>query len=214
MKIYESGIRWKMIKMNRLSLKKAIVLSLFSMAILLAETAFVFAQFEEPVFRKIENADREIFEKQFERTLWTGQGLYNPQTIDRIPTIELRARLQAQFGDPTVTIKDLITSSDFRPGKAIQFEYWFVVDGKIPLMLLDLDGPFENGLVYVGPSEFVDQMPQVKRTLNRLLMQEVEDFSEFEDYFFSPEREQWYLVSYKDGAFTREPIDRPSFARR
>lgn len=203
-----------MIKMNRLSLKKAIVLSLFSMAILLAETAFVFAQFEEPVFRKIENADREIFEKQFERTLWTGQGLYNPQTIDRIPTIELRARLQAQFGDPTVTIKDLITSSDFRPGKAIQFEYWFVVDGKIPLMLLDLDGPFENGLVYVGPSEFVDQMPQVKRTLNRLLMQEVEDFSEFEDYFFSPEREQWYLVSYKDGAFTREPIDRPSFARR
>ena len=203
-----------MIKMNRLSLKKAIVLSLFSMAILLAKTAFVFAQFEEPVFRKIENADREIFEKQFERTLWTGQGLYNPQTIDRIPTIELRARLQAQFGDPTVTIKDLITSSDFRPGKAIEFEYWFVVDGKIPLMLLDLDGPFENGLVYVGPSEFVDQMPQVKRTLNRLLMQEVEDFSEFEDYFFSPEREQWYLVSYKDGAFTREPIDRPSFARR
>jgi hypothetical protein len=81
-------------------------------------------------------------------------------------------------------------------------------------MLLDLDGPFENGLVYVGPSEFVDQMPQVKRTLNRLLMQEVEDFSEFEDYFFSPEREQWYLVSYKDGAFSREPIERPSFARR
>lgn len=201
-------------KMNKLNPKKAFLFTLGALVMLLSEAVTVYAQFEEPVFRKIENADREIFEKQFERTLWTGQGLYNPQTIDRIPTIEIRARLQALFGDPTVTIEDLITGADFRPGKAIQFEYWFVVDGEIPLMLLDLDGPFENGLVYVGPSEFVDQMPQVKRTLNRMLMQEVEDFSEFEDYFFSPEREQWYLVSYKDGAFSREPIDRPSFARR
>lgn len=181
---------------------------------ILVQPAQLFAQFDDPVFRKIETADREIFEKQFERTLWTGQGLYNPQTIDRIPTMELRARLQTIFGDPTVTIRNLITGSDFRPGKAIQFEYWFVIDGKIPLMLLDLDGPFENGLVYVGPSEFVDQMPQIKRTLNRILMQQVDDFSEFEDYFFSPEREQWYLVSYKEGAFTREPIARPSFAPR
>ena len=201
-------------KMNKLNPKKAFLFTLGGLVMLLSEAVTLYAQFEEPVFRKIENADREIFEKQFERTLWTGQGLYNPQTIDRIPTIEIRARLQALFGDPTVTIEDLITGADFRPGKAIQFEYWFVVDGEIPLMLLDLDGPFENGLVYVGPSEFVDQMPQVKRTLNRLLMQEVEDFSEFEDYFFSPEREQWYLVSYKDGAFSREPIERPSFARR
>lgn len=181
---------------------------------ILVQPAQLFAQFDDPVFRKIETADREIFEKQFERTLWTGQGLYNPQTIDRVPTIELRARLQTVFGDPTVTIRNLITGPNFRPGKAIQFEYWFVIDGKIPLMLLDLDGPFENGLVYVGPSEFVDQMPQIKRTLNRMLMQQVDDFSEFEDYFFSPEREQWYLVSYKEGAFTREPIARPSFAPR
>jgi hypothetical protein len=37
-------------------------------------------------------------------------------------------------------------------------------------MILDLDGPFENGLVYVGASRYIDLMPQVKRTLNRMLM--------------------------------------------
>lgn len=201
-------------RIDRTILKNVIFSVMIVTAFLMVLPTVVVAQFEDPVFRKIERSEREIFEKQFEKTLWTGQGLYNPQTIDRIPTIELRARLQTAFGDPTVTIRELITGPNFRPGKAIQFEYWFVVDGKIPLMILDLDGPFENGLVYVGPSEFVDQMPQVKRTLNRILMQEAEEFSEFEDYFFSPEREQWYLVSFKEGAFSREPIARPTFAPR
>lgn len=170
------------------------------------------AQFEEPVFRKIENAEREIFEARFADILWTGQGLYNQTTIDRIPTMELRARLQTRFGDPTVRIQDLYGAANFRPGKAIQFEYWFVVDGSMPLMVLDLDGPFENGLVYVGASRYADQMPQVKRTLTRLLMQEADVFTDYDDHFYSPEREQWYQVSYQNGKFNRKPVPAPAFA--
>lgn len=177
----------------------------------LGSVSIAFAQFEEPEIVKVEPSEKSQFENRFGDIKWTGQGLYNPTTIDRIPTIELRSRLQAVFGEPTQTIGDLINNQNFRPGKAIQFEYWFVIDGQMPLMILDLDGPFENGLVYVGASRFIDLMPQVKRTLNRLLMSENGDPEEFEDYFYSPERQQWYLVEYKDGEFQREMINRPTF---
>jgi len=187
---------------RKLFLFVLIVLSTFSIA---------YAQFEEPEIEKVESSDRAQFESRFGDIKWTGQGLYNPTTIDRIPTIELRSRLQAVFGEPTQTIGDLINEQNFRPGKAIQFEYWFVIDGQMPLMILDLDGPFENGLVYVGASRFIDMMPQVKRTLTRMLMSDEGDPQEFEDYFYSPERQQWYLVQYKDGEFQRDMVDRPTF---
>lgn len=173
-------------------------------------TTSAYAQFEEPEIRAISNSERTQFQSQFRNIAWTGQGLYNPTTIDRLPTVELRARLQAAFGDPTQTISDLI-KENFRPGKAVQFEYWFVVDDEIPLMVLDLDGPFENGLVYVGASQHVDMMPQIKRTLSRKLLDSDLEMASFSDYFFSPEREQWYKVEYKDGEFSRIPIERPSF---
>lgn len=167
------------------------------------------AQFDDPDIRKVENSERAQFEQKFADINWTGQGLYNPTTIDRIPTVELRSRLQAVFGDPTQTIGDLI-GGRFRPAQAVQFEYWFIIDEEIPLMILDLDGPFENGLVYVGASRYIDMMPQVKRTLTRKLMNEYGELAPFSDYFFSPERDQWYLVEYKDGEFSHETIDRPA----
>lgn len=168
------------------------------------------AQFEDPDIVKVDRSDRVEFQERFANINWTGQGLYNPTTIDRIPTIELRSRLQAVFGDPTQRIGDLINTENYRPGKAVQFEYWFVIDGEIPMMVLDLDGPFENGLVYVGASRYIDLMPQVKRTFTRLLMTEGDSLAAYSDYFYSPERDQWYEVKYTDGEFENEIIDRPS----
>ncbi|NBC67291.1 MAG: hypothetical protein GVY07_16745 [Bacteroidetes bacterium] len=211
-------------------IRKTLLVALFA----LGTFSLAFAQFEEPEIEKVPHDLRNEFNNTFEsysddirvkatprgnnelgiritepNCQWTGRGLYNPTTIDRIPTIELRARLQAAFGEPTQTIGDLIDRESFRPGKAVQFEYWFIIDNKIPLMILDLDGPFENGLVYVGATCYIDLMPQVKRTLTRILMEAQPE--EYEDYFYSPERQQWYLVQYKDGEFQRDMIDRPTF---
>jgi hypothetical protein len=174
-----------------------------------ALSTVAYAQFDDPDIRKVEYSERAQFEQRFADISWTGQGLYNPTTIDRIPTVELRSRLQAVYGDPTQTIKDLI-NNNFRPGKAVQFEYWFIIDGEVPLMILDLDGPFENGLVYVGASRYIDLMPQVKRTLTRKLMNEYGELADFSDFFFSPERDQWYRVEYQNGEFSHEMIDRPA----
>jgi len=171
-------------------------------------TSSVNAQFEEPTFRKIEVTERDEYREFFDRFKLTGQGLYNQTELDRMPSIQIRARLQDVFGSPTQTVEELIQENDFRLGKAIQFEYWFIVDDEIPMMLLDLDGPFTDGLVYVGASRYIDLMPEVKRTLTRL----VEDAapSEYQDYFYSPEREKWFQISYSNGEYKTEEIDAPS----
>jgi hypothetical protein len=168
------------------------------------------AQFEEPIIIKVSHEDAEAFQERFGDIKWTGQG-FNYNSLDRIPAIEIRARLESVFGEPTKTIENVMGDEKFRAGKAIQFEYWFIIDGEIPMMVLDLDGPFADGLVYVGASRFVDLMPEIKRTLTRELTEA--EPKEYTDYFFSPEREQWYKVSYSQGQYKKEEIGTPPHIR-
>jgi hypothetical protein len=167
-----------------------------------------YAQFEAAEFEKITKEERAQFERETRDISLTGQGLYEDTKLDDRQTNEIRARLQAQFGNPTQTLEDLINKEDFRPGKAIQFEYWFMVNDSIPLMVLDWNGPFGSGLTYGGASKYVDLMPQIKREFVQKLMS-VEEFGEYKDYFYSPEKDQWYIVKYEDGKFRNEEIDSP-----
>lgn len=168
----------------------------------------VFAQFEEPDIEKVPHSQREEFLRRFSEIKWTGQGLYQQTRIDNAETSEVRARLQSRYGDPTQKLEDLIDTKGFRPAEAIQFEYWFTVDDSIPMMVLDVDGPFGNGLVYGGASRYVDLMPQIKRTFSQKLM-DVENPASYQDYFYSPEREQWFDVRYESGEHIARKINAP-----
>lgn len=168
----------------------------------------VHAQFEAPEFEKVTNAERAQFQERFKDINWSGRGLYEDTALDDRQANELRARLQAAFGDPTQKLEDLINRDDFRPGKAIQFEYWFIIDGEIPMMVLDWDGPFGSGLTFAGASKYIDMMPQIKRAFSQELMS-VEDLGNYQDYFYSPERGQWFEVSYKDGNYQTKEIESP-----
>lgn len=185
-------------------LKKNVLL-FFVLMVLLTTSAN--AQFEEPKIQKVETEDAEKFEARFASIKWTGQG-FNYNSLDRIPAIEIRAHLQSVYGDPTKTIENIVEGGKFRAGKAIQFEYWFIIDGEVPMMVLDLDGPFADGLVYVGASQYIDLMPQVKRTFTRTVTEARP--KEYTDYFFSPERNQWYKVTYSQNEYKKEEIDLPS----
>jgi hypothetical protein len=168
------------------------------------------AQFEEPEIIKVENTKeaRADFQSRFSDIKWTGQG-FRFNELDRMPAIEIRAVLQSAYGDPTQTVEDIIAKDGYlRDGKSIQFEYWFIIDGQIPMMVLDLEGPFDNGLVYVGASRYVDLMPQVKRTLTKELREASP--KEYVDYFYSPERGQWFKVSYEAGEYKKEEVKKPS----
>ncbi len=162
----------------------------------------------EPEIVKVERSDRTAFQRRFRDVQWTGAGFEGSTVIDRIPTRELRARLQKVYDDPSQKLKDLIGGRDFRPGHYIQFEYWFVINDEIPMMVLDIDGPFGNGLVFAGDSRYVDLMPEIKRTLSGKLMS-INSLAEYEDHYYDINDEQWYLVRYRDGSFTNEKVSRP-----
>lgn len=172
-------------------------------------SGIAFAQFEEPEIEKMSNEDRQEFTREFSDIRWTGQGFSESvKEFDKIDTNEIRGRLQEAFGDPTQTLGDLVTKSNFRLAEAIQFEYWFTVNDSIPMMVLDVDGPFRRGLVYAGASKYVDLMPEIKRVLVNELLEA--DPADYEDYFYSPEREQWYIVRHEDGDYSTEEIDAPN----
>ncbi|SMO51750.1 hypothetical protein [Fodinibius sediminis] len=167
-----------------------------------------YAQFEEPEIEKIGQDRHSWFMSQFGDVKWTGQGFYDKTEIDGRQTNEIRARLQEVYGDPTKTIEDLIKLEDFRPAQAIQFEYWFVIDDSIPMMVLDIDGPFGRGLVYAGASEYIDLMPQIKRYFSQEIMA-VNDLPTYQDYYYSPERRQWFNVTHEDGSYRTTKISSP-----
>ena len=166
----------------------------------------------EPEIVKVSRSDRAGFQRRFGNVQWTGAGFEGSTVIDRIPTRELRARLQKVYGDPSQKLRDLIDGANFRPGHYIQFEYWFVVNDEIPMMVLDIDGPFGNGLVFAGASRYVDLMPEIKRTLSGKLMA-ITELGEYEDHYYDINEQQWYLVRYHDGSFTNEKISRPRSLR-
>lgn len=166
----------------------------------------------DPEIIKVESVNRRSFQREFGDVQWTGAGFEGGTVIDRIPTRELRARLQKEFGDPTQKLRHLIDEDNFRPGHYIQFEYWFVINDEIPMMVLDVDGPFGNGLVFAGASRYVDLMPEIKRSLNRKLMG-VNELAEYEDHYFELNDRQWYLVSYQDGEFRNEKVSRPDILK-
>lgn len=169
-----------------------------------------YAQFEKPDIEKISNERASWFMDKYEDIKWTGAGFYDDTELDGRQTNEIRARLQKAYGDPTKTIGDLINSKDFRPAQAIQFEYWFVIDDTIPMMVLDIDGPFGRGLVYAGASKYIDLMPQIKRVFSKEIMKPNRDsLSAYQDYYYSPERGQWFNVKHNDGKFRTVRISSP-----
>lgn len=158
--------------------------------------------------QKVPHNEFEEFEDQFADVNWTTSGFDATVTLDRIPTTEIRARLQKVYGDPTFGVGELMERPGFSPSQYIQFEYWFIIDEEIPMIILDVNGPFRNGLIYAGAPQFVDLMPQIKRNFNRDLMS-VESLAEYRDYFYAVDDQQWYEVGYEDGEFFREEISDP-----
>jgi hypothetical protein len=180
------------------------------------------AFFAAPKFRKIEKQDLPAFFRKYNTSNLTGRGLQNNVTIDNIPTMEVRARMQAVFGAPTKTVIDMMAEADFRPAKYIQFEYWFEVNDSIPMVILDPNGPFSTGLTYGGLPRFVDIMPEIKREFNKLMM-DVQSLGEYSDFYYALDErdkakgeaipEGWYLVQYKNGTFGYDRTTAPGRAR-
>jgi hypothetical protein len=162
--------------------------------------------------QRIPKLARRFFENRFKDQDWVFVGANRISPLDTMMTREIRARMEAQFGKPTRTLVDDDPLASVRAGDVFQFEYWFILDDDIPLVVTDVNGPFERGIAI----STVDAFGSVLLDLRDALLHEVADSTRrapFVDYYFDDELAQWYRTGYDEGQFFLEPVDRPGLSR-
>lgn len=163
------------------------------------------------VWDKVEPGAQGGFLERYREVFWKAA---NPQnaTADTMGTPRVRARLQSIFGRPTRNA-DAVRQIGYTGNEFVQFEYWFVVNDSIPVLLLDLDGPFGRGLLMAGSEEFAAAMPGLKDDLSRQIVG-APGPDPFVDYYHSFERQQWFRTGYNGTDFFTLPIRPPGWSRR
>ncbi|GIV59074.1 MAG: hypothetical protein KatS3mg043_0163 [Rhodothermaceae bacterium] len=165
----------------------------------------------------VRKLERPWFEKRFAGTAWAFLGSNTFHPLDTLRTRDLRARLQAHFGPPTLTLAELdLPGGRARNARArdtfIQFEYWFVLNDSIPFVVMDVNGPLERGLVVASDSRYRDDLFAIRQALLGRLVEEGRR-EPYVDYYFHADTNTWYRTGYKHGAFFMERIPRPELFR-
>ena len=163
------------------------------------------------VWTKVEPAAQGGFLERYREVFWKATDARGV-AADTMATPRVRARLQSVFGRPTRNA-DAVRQVGYTGNEFVQFEYWFVVNDSIPVLLLDLDGPFGRGLLMAGSEEFIAAMPELKDDLSRQLLR-APGPDPFVDYYHSFERQQWFRTGYNGTDFFTLPIRPPGWSRR
>lgn len=144
--------------------------------------------------RRVRKLERGWFERRFASTRWSflGAGRYFTP-FDTTMTRELRARLQAQFGDPTQTPVD---ADDLRkpPEDVVQFEYWFVVNDSIPVKVSDANGPYDRGLIVAADARYRDRLYALRQALLRPVHRA--ERRPYVDYYYDASTRRWYRAGF------------------
>lgn len=156
--------------------------------------------------RAIMRLERPWFQKNFGDTKWAFLGASSYLTpLDTTFTHELRARLEAQFGPPTLTLADL--KREEAVDEYIQFEYWFVVNDSIPAMVMDVHGPYDRGLIVATDRRFREDLPAFRDALLAPVL-DTDEREPYVDYFYDTEVDTWYRTGYDGVDFFLEPVHR------
>lgn len=130
---------------------------------------------------------------------WAFIGASTRQRVDTTRTRDLRARMQALFGKPTRTLAELGPVEFLSRDQIIEFEYWFVLNDSIPVIVMDTNGPWDRGVVLASSIYQRDVLDELKaQFLGPLLDGNI--LSPYADYYFNPEQGAWYVTGY-DGAY-------------
>jgi len=169
-------------------------------------------EFQITSVRRVRDLERSWFRERYREVEWSFLGTGTRLTFtDTIRTRDLRARLQARFGEPTRTLAEIYSNEWVRaPDSArkdpIQFEYWFVVNDSIPVRVSDVSGPGERGGIVSTDRRYRADLPDLRTALLRPLRRE--ERAPYVDYYYEPEVRRWYRVGYDGRSFFRERISR------
>ena len=152
------------------------------------------------------------FLARYRETFWRSSDPSAGNPIDTTRTTALRGRLQAVFGDPTRNA-DALRQVGYAGSETVQFEYWFVVNDSIPVLVMDIDGPFGRGLLLAGDEADAAVLPHLKADLAVRLADAVGP-DPWVDYYRSFERNQWYRTGYNGATLFTVEIRPPAWSRR
>ena len=157
--------------------------------------------------RLISASEAGVFEETFGNTKWAYLGSNERIPVDTMLTRQLRAMLEAYFGPPTSTVVEQIgtggTASEY-----IQFEYRFALNDTIPLIVVDVNGPFERGVVTMTDRKYRDLLPQLKHTLLHPVLEKAVH-APYADYYYVSALESWFLTGFDGERFFLEGIPPP-----
>ena len=168
-------------------------------------------QFEVEEWRLIRKLERPWFLKKFENTLWAFLGTESLLPIDTTYTRDLRAKLEAYYGPPTQTISEFLNSDETerRRDRYMQFEYWFVVNDSIPVLLMDVNGPLERGLIVSSDERYRDILLQVRESLLKEFLHS-QKRAPYVDYYYDAIMRTWHYTGFDGARYFYESISRPN----
>jgi hypothetical protein len=149
---------------------------------------------------------RSWFRKAFGDTRWSFLGSTSDLApLDTTHTRELRARLQAHFGDPSQTMAD---GDPHAPrDDYTQFEYWFVVNEAVPVVVTDVAGPYDRGLVVATDRRYRADLRALRRALLGVLIDEPAR-APYVDYYYDDTADAWHRAGFDGTDFFVERVSR------
>jgi hypothetical protein len=167
---------------------------------------------ERIVWNKTEPGEQGAFLERYRETFWRSSDPRAGIPLDTTATTTLRGLLQGVFGAPTRNA-DAFRQVGYAGAETVQFEYWFVVNDSIPVLVMDIDGPFGRGLLLAGSESDARLLPLLKEDLFARLAAALGP-DPWVDYYRSFDRGAWYRTGYNGaGLFTVE-IRPPAWSRR
>jgi hypothetical protein len=155
--------------------------------------------------------ERLRFKAEFGETLWAFLGSNTLSPLDTMRTLELRARLEAAFGPPTQTLAERSHSETLTREDYTQFEYWFVLNDSIPLVVMDVNGPLERGVIVTTNQLYRDILSNIRSAfLGQLVASDAR--KPFVDYYYHYDQGIWYRSGYDGLRFFQERIRSPDFS--
>ncbi|MDE2997332.1 MAG: hypothetical protein OXT73_11465 [Bacteroidota bacterium] len=147
----------------------------------------------------------------FDSTEWAFTGSNSRSAIDTMRTADLRSRLQSVFGAPTVTLAESPSPDSLMREQVIQFEYWFVLNEDIKVVVIDVNGPWDRGVVVAADYRYRSDLSTIKRDFLEQLIPEA-DRKPFTDYYYNVDQNTWYLTGFDGASFFDRRIERPNMS--
>lgn len=159
----------------------------------------------------INRLEAPVYKDSFDSTRWAFTGSNSRSLLDTLRTRDIRSRLQDLFGAPTKTLVEMGYPDSLLREQVIEFEYWFALNDSINVIVLDVNGPWDRGIVLAADMRFRSSLSVIKEQFLGQLIPKARR-RPFTDYYYNVDQQTWYLTGFDGASYFDQRIDRPDLS--